>query len=156
MENSSAVIVLKSIHHQNSEKVARAIADVLNADIVTPEEATAEMISTYRLVGFGSGIYFGRFHSTLRECIKRMESSNTPQQAFIFSTAGMPCLQLLWHGPFKKQLSRRGFKVIGEFCCRGHDTVGPLWLIGGLNRGHPSDHDLSMAADFARELLSRL
>jgi hypothetical protein len=32
--------------------------------------------------------------------------------------------------------------------------VGPLWLIGGINRRHPNTSDLDRARSFAQQLLS--
>lgn len=52
---------------------------------------------------------------------------------FIFTTPGLPFLAKLWHWPLKTVLAKKGYDVIGEFACRGFDTWGPLWLIGGLN-----------------------
>ena len=67
---------------------------------------------------------------------------------------GLPLLTQFWHGPLKADLARRGFRVVGEFHCRGFDTWGPLGYIGGINRGHPDDRDLERAAGFARRLLA--
>ena len=47
-----------------------------------------------------------------------------------------------------------GFEVVAEFSCRGHDTFGPLWVLGGLNRKHPNIRDLKRAEAFARKLVS--
>jgi hypothetical protein len=44
--------------------------------------------------------------------------------------------------------------IIGEFACRGFDSWGPLFLIGGLNRHHPDARDLEQARQFARRLLT--
>jgi flavodoxin len=148
------LIICKSVHHQNTAKVARTIAEVLGADLCAPEAVDAESALDYDLIGFGSGVYFGRFHPALRQWIERLpDVSQFHHSAFVFSTAGLPSLWRLWHWQSKSQLSRKGFEVVGEFCCRGFDTVGPLWLLGGLNRGHPDERDLANAAAFAQRLL---
>jgi flavodoxin len=148
------LIILKSIHHQNTAKVVATIAEVLKADVVAPEDTPAEILRNYDLVGFASGIYFGRFHSAIRSWVDRLEPSTlaSPRSAFFVSTAGVSSLQRIWHWPLKKKLTRMGFTVIGEYCCRGHDTVGPLILVGGLNRHHPDGADLARAAAFAQQL----
>ena len=69
--------------------------------------------------------------------------------AFLFTTSGLSCLWKLWHAPFKKELAKKGFDVVGEFHCRGFDSWGPLWLTGGINRRHPDEQDLRRAAEFA-------
>jgi flavodoxin len=146
------LIVLHSHHHDNTRKVAEAIAGVLQADILAPPQATPDMLDRYTLVGFGSGIYFGRIAAELRRWIRQLPTSSTRRPAFVFSTSGLSCLTAIWHREPKRLLRQRGFEIVGEFGCRGFDTVGPLWLIGGLNRRHPDAADLARAEQFARTL----
>lgn len=83
-----ALIVYVSIHHKNTEKVAKAMADVLNADLSKPWKIKPAEVGKYDLVGFGSGIYWWRHHWALLRLVDnlpRMEG----KKAFIFSTAGM-------------------------------------------------------------------
>jgi len=149
------LIVCKSVHHQNTAKVARIIANVLDAEVCAPEEVLPAAIHNYDLVGFGSGIHFGRFHVALRQWINQLpDAVASRRRAFVFSTAGLPFLNRLWHRSLKQRLSNRGFDVVAEFCRHGFDTVGPLWLVGGLNRGHPDAVDLGNASTFARQLLA--
>lgn len=154
MGNGRTLIVCKSVHHQNTAKVARAIADVMQAEICVPEEVPYSKIDEYDLIGLGSGIYFGRFHSTLRHWVRGMPSHPSHRRrAFLFSTSGLSCLWRVWHWPLKAQLLKRGFDVVAEFHCRGFDTFGPLWLMGGINHRRPNEQDLQNAADFARNTL---
>jgi flavodoxin len=143
------LMIVVSLHHQNTRRVAQAIADVLQARIVAPEQVAATDLAAHDLVGFGSGIYFGRFHRSLRHWISQLSPSSEHPAAFLFSTAGLSSLRALWHWPLRKALTAKGFDVLADFCCRGYDTVGPLALIGGLNRGHPDARDLARAAEFA-------
>lgn len=156
MTSVRTLIVLKSSHHKNTARVAKSIAQLLQADVVAPEEVDATVLDDYDLVGFGSGIYFGMFHPALRRWVNQLETTASRRPAFLFSTAGLSFLNQIWHWWLKNKLSRKGFDVVGEFSCRGYDTVGPLWLVGGLNRGHPDDADLLQAANFARRLLDLL
>lgn len=55
-----------------------------------------------------------------------------------------------------RALQRAGSEIVGEFACRGWDTVGPLWLIGGINRRHPDERDIQRARDFAQSLSARM
>lgn len=151
------LIICKSVHHQNTAKVAHVMAEVLQADMVAPEDATHEMVQDYNLLGLGSGIYFGRFHSALRKWVRSLPvEPSERRQAFVFSTSGLAFLWPAWHWPLKVQLGKRGVAVVAEFHCRGFDTVGPLWLLGGLNRQHPDQADLNNAAAFARALRDKL
>ncbi len=146
------LIVVKSTHHQNTARVAQAMAGVLQADVVSPEDVLPEQMNQYDLVGFGSEIYFGRFHSKVRQLIRRLPPTEKSRPIFLFFTAGLPFLRRLWHWPVRRRLIKLGYLSVGEFGCRGFDTVGPLFLIGGLNRKHPDERDLTRARDFARQL----
>jgi flavodoxin len=145
------LIVYESVHHGNTERVARAIAEVLGAKLARPHEVSAADLLAYDLVGFGSGIYFGRHHRRLRRFVRRLPWTSKP--AFVFSTSGAPRKQ---HRALELLLWRRGFTLDGSFTCPGFDTVGPLRFIGGLNKGRPSAQDLEAARAFARDLLTRL
>ena len=56
------LIIYTSVHHGNTEKVAGVMASILNARLLQVKQATASMLDKYDLIGFGSGIYFGRHH----------------------------------------------------------------------------------------------
>jgi flavodoxin len=148
------LIVVKSLHHQNTAKVAHAIAEVLQADVCSPEDIPASKAGQYDLLGIGSGVYFGAFHRDLRTWLRTLDSCTLSRSAFIFSTSGLSCLYPVWHARSRRQLVSKGYRVIGDFSCRGWDTVGPLLFIGGLNRRHPDAYDLKRAADFARSMLT--
>ena len=78
MASLKALIVVKSIHHQNTLAVAQAMAEVMPAEICQPAEATNEKLSQYELIGFGSGVYFGMMH---RELLKMAVSPSAPMKA---------------------------------------------------------------------------
>lgn len=153
MSDPKSLLICASVHHHNTALVARRIADVLGGDVRSPAEVSASMLADYDLVGFGSGVYYGRFHESLWAWVRDLPDQDlTAKLAFVFSTSGLSCLWKLWHGSFTKGLARKGFDVVGEFHCRGFDSWGPLWLAGGINRRHPDDHDLERAAEFARRV----
>ena len=147
---NAARLILKSVHHGNTRAVAERIAEVLGASIADPDQSLPSCLSEARLIGFGSGIYYGRFHRSLRRWIANLpKDCGVGRLAFVYSTSGLPFLSAIYHRPLVRALERRGFEVVGEFACRGHDTFGPLWLMGGINRKHPDADDLARAASFA-------
>lgn len=152
MEKSAAVVYV-SVHHQNTRRIAEAIAEQLQADLFTVEEAEGVDFRNYQLVGLGSGIYFGRHHPSLRRFVDTWQKK--PEQVFLFSTAGLPFLQWLQHLSLRGRAIRNRLAVVDEFSCRGWDTVGPLWLMGGINRRHPNRNDVDRAREFARQLAIR-
>jgi len=55
-DKMKALLVVFSYHHKNTEKIAKAIAKVLDAQIKTPEQVDSEKLQQYDLIGFGAGI----------------------------------------------------------------------------------------------------
>ena len=150
-----ALFVVKSVHHLNTLRVAEAMADVIDARIVEPAAATRALVDECDLLGLGSGVYFGMLHSELRRWAADLPSTSESKPAIVFTTSGLPFLRSIWHAPIRRRLQRLGYQVVGEFGCRGFDTVGPLWLIGGLNRRHPDQADLDRARRFAESIAAR-
>ncbi len=67
----NALIIYKSYHYMNTEKVAKAMAEAINAKLVKVEDAQPEELAEYDLIGFGSGIYAGNAHKDLFALIER-------------------------------------------------------------------------------------
>jgi flavodoxin len=146
------LIIYVSVHHKNTEKIAKAMAEAVKAKIVRPDEVTDELISQYDLIGFGSGIYMWKHHQKLLELADRL-SSIKGKKAFIFSTSGANRNQ---HDKLREKLINKGFNIVGEFTCPGWDTVIPLFtLFGGINKGRPNETDINKAKEFIKELTKR-
>jgi len=146
------LIICKSIHHGNTQKIAEVIAKVLEAKLVKPEELDINTVTEYDLVGFGSGIYYGKHHKDLLSVVDNLFSVKN-KKAFIFSTSGTGEKNISRnHRLIREKLMAKGFTIAGEFSCRGWDSFGLLKLIGGINKGRPDEHDLRKAEDFARRL----
>ena len=146
------LIIYKSIHHGNTEKIAKVIADVLEAKLVKPEELDINMVAENDLVGFGSGIYYGKHHKDLLNVVNNLSSVKN-KKAFIFSTSGTGEKSINRNHRFLKgKLMAKGFTIVGEFSCRALDSFTLLKLIGGINKGKPDGNDFRKAEDFARSL----
>jgi flavodoxin len=144
-------IVYASIHHQNTREVAEVMAHELRASLLNVEQAMTSGLSDYDLVGLGSGIYFGRHHHSLLEMVAAWK--NAPEKVFLFSTAGLSILKWAQHSALRSAVRKKGARILGEFCCRGWDTVGPLRFLGGINRKRPDESDLARAREFADRML---
>ncbi len=146
-----SVIVYTSVHHNNTEKVARAMGGALGAEVVRAADATAETVASADLVGFGSGIYFNSHHKTLLSFAEGLpDRPSGSGRAFVFSTSGRGNKGS--HRKLKEILAKKGFAIAGEFACKGWDTYSIFKYIGGLNKGRPDGDDLEDAATFARGL----
>lgn len=141
------LIVYVSYHHNNTEKVARAIGEPLGATLVNPDSGVD--VSAFDLLGFGSGIYFAKHHESLLDYVKRLPTLK--KQSFIFSTHGIGLVRM-FHRPLKRALCEKECTIVGEFSCKGLDTVGPLKYIGGINKKRPNNMDLENAKMFAETL----
>jgi flavodoxin len=152
------LIIYVSIHHGNTEKIAKAIASVLEADMSKPAEVDASYVCNYDLIGFGSGIYFGKHHPSLFSLVHRLPSQNG-KGAFIFSTSGLRRIRLIhdFNKPLRHSLLAKGFRILGEFNCRGWDTY-PIWVkpFGGINKGKPGEKEVKEAELFALSLKKSL
>ncbi|MEN3184891.1 MAG: flavodoxin family protein [Atribacterota bacterium] len=144
-----SLVVVVSVHHGNTRKVALALAEALGSVVKEPEEVSEEEVLSCDLVGFGSGIYFGKFHRRLWGFVENLPHC-TGKKAFVFSTSGLGKRE--YNRPLEELLEKRGFVVLGSFACRGFDTFGPLRLVGGINKGRPGKGDLEDATRFAREM----
>ena len=153
------LIVYRSYHRMNTEKVARAMAEATGATLMKTEEVRPEDLDGYDLVGFGSGIYGGRHHKDLIALVERMPSREG-RRVFIFSTSGDAKDE--FHRPLRGALSGSGCRIVGEFRCRGEvsplgfnlNLKGGLGWLAGKNRGHPDGKDLTNARTFARGLVT--
>jgi flavodoxin len=117
------------------------------------KQVNANMLEQYNLIGFGSGIYFGKHHESLLDFVDKLPVMKN-KKAFIFSTSGLRKIPFVhdFDKPLRKRLQRKGFDIIGEFSCRGLDTYRATKLVGGVNKGRPDARDLQQAEDFAQSL----
>lgn len=146
------LIVYASFHHKNTEKIAKTIGSVFKAKVIPFSEVNYQEISKADLIGFGSGVYFSKFHKGLIGLVENLPQMN--KKVFLFSTSGVRKNFLLnrSHLHFKKILQEKKFKVIGEFNCLGFDNYGILKLFGGINRKRPNKKDIKKAKKFAQSI----
>ncbi|MEV6975914.1 flavodoxin family protein [Kitasatospora sp. NPDC093806] len=146
------VIVCASVSHGNTRRVADAMAEVLGgAKVVSPEQADLGELAAADLVGFGSGVRYGRLYSSLTDFAKALPTGQG--RVFVFATSGLPEPPLApVTRPLARLLEAKGYEVSGRFSCRALDTWAPFKLIGGLNKQRPNPDDLAAARTFAERL----
>ena len=69
------MIVCKSVHHGNTRLVAERFAAILQTSVSDPDDAAvpnSDDTGMIGMIGIGSGIYYGRFHKSIREWVKRL------------------------------------------------------------------------------------
>jgi flavodoxin len=156
-----SLLVLFSIHHNNTEKIANVFARVLDTQVKTPQQINPEELQGYSLIGFGSGIYDQKHHKGLLDLADNLPQV-TNRKAFIFSTSGVARKFALDksiddpHSPLREKLQSKGYMIVGEFNCAGFNTNSFLKLVGGMNKGKPNAEDLKRAEEFAQNLEQNL
>jgi len=152
-----SLLVLFSYHHNNTEKIANVIANVLDAQIKTPHQIQAEELQEYGLIGFGSGIYGEKHHKLLLDLADTLPQV-TNRKAFIFSTSAMTGKAKVAkdHSLLRGKLQSKGYVIVDEFACKGFNTNSFMKYFGGMNKGRPNAEDLKHAEEFAQNLKQKL
>lgn len=144
----NTLIICVSIHQDNTYKIAKVMSEALDANILEPEDVEADNLKDYDLIGFGSGIYWGRFYKRLRKFIKKLPALQE-KKVFLFGTTG--------HGdipskPIEKLLHKKGCIVVDKFSCLGYNTFFWSRFTGRSNEGRPNTEDFKKAGEFAESL----
>ena len=146
------ILIIKSTHQQNTLKVAEAMAEVAPLTIVELENARNYNFKEYDIVGFGSGIYYGKHD---KELIKFVETlCDKPAYSFVISTSGTNNYQK-YNKSLVKLLESKNQTVLGNFGCKGLDKFFIFKLFGGLNKGHPDETDFDAAQQFIIEVMEK-
>ncbi|MBR6543319.1 MAG: hypothetical protein IKT73_08960 [Anaerotignum sp.] len=74
------VIVYASTHHGNTKKLAEAIADSCEVALIDAEQVWQADLTEYDLIGFASGIDFGKFYPS----VERFLQENLPKDKKVF------------------------------------------------------------------------
>ena len=151
----SAVVIVSSIHHGNTRVIAEAIAEVLQATVQSPADVAADEVLENDLVGFGSGIYGAKHHASILELAESLPEADG-RACFLFSTAALTSerKRAADHKALRIILERKGYRIAGDFSCRGFNTNSFMKYLGGMNRGRPNAEDLVRAQSFAKRMLS--
>lgn len=119
-------IVYASTHHGNTRRLATAIARSGQVTLIDAMQNPDADLSPYELIGFASGIAFGKYYPQLMEFARRHLPEN--RKVFALHTAGSPRA-----GYAKELLSLVGERhcdCLGVYQCKGFDTFGPFKVLG--------------------------
>ena len=59
-------LVYASVHHKNTEKVVKAIAEKHpEIELIDATKTVLKDLASFDLIGFASGIFYGKFHKAL-------------------------------------------------------------------------------------------
>ena len=141
-------IAYYSQHHGNTKKLLDAIKDSGDVELINVVECKNEDLSDYDIIGFASGIYFGKFSRAVIEFARNNLPNN--KRVFLIFTYGT---KSDYTKGMKKIIEDKSCRLIGTYGCRGYDTFGPLKLIGGIAKGHPDENDIKGAIEFFSKII---
>ena len=145
------LIIYHSEHHGNTKKIAKAMAEKINADILKAADVNLNKFEEYDIVGFGSGVYNGKLHKELSEILSKLPQQDD-KKGFIFSTTGSKTYSSMAHERFRPMLEEKSFEIIGEFSCLGFDTA---LTKEGINKGRPNKQDIKDVEDFIVNIIKK-
>ena len=146
------LVVVESSHQGNTLSLANAMAEVSPVTVVKAADAPKYDFHDYDIVGFGSGIYFGKHDKGLMECADKLCGKDTC--AFVFSTSGTGEADKN-NSALVELLKKKGATVLGSFGCKGLDKFFVFKLMGGISKGHPDEQDLKNAQSFITDVMKK-
>lgn len=140
-------IVYASVHHGNTKKVVDAIAKEYVVDLIDATKIKFADLSEYDVIGFASGVYFGKFHRSVLDFAR--ENLPEDKKVFFISTYGSK----EGYAGIEKIAEDKNALIIDKFGCKGWDSFGVFALVGGIQKGHPNANELAEAVQFYRDLV---
>ena len=126
----------------------KAIAERHEVTLIDVLKEPAADLGGYDRIGLASGIYFSSFAKQ----ILMFAEQHLPEQKDVFLIATCGTKQKTYFGAIRKILAAKRCTEAGCYLCYGFDTFGPLKLLGGIAKGHPTDEEIAGAVRFYEEL----
>ena len=142
------VIVYASNHHGNTLKLVEAIAAEYDIDVIDAAVQQNANLSEYDLIGFASGIDFGKFY----ECVEQFLRDNLPEQKKVFFLYTCARNDHPFTETMRAAAEEKQSIILGEYGCRGYNTYGAWKIIGGMNKNHPNEKELHEVVQFYEKM----
>ncbi|MCR4764350.1 MAG: flavodoxin [Lachnospiraceae bacterium] len=81
---------------------------------------------------------------------KREVNLPSEKPVFFIATCGNPIKS--YFKSIRKVANDKRCNVLGEYLCLGFDTFGPFKLVGGIQKGHPTEKEIQDAVEFYQGL----
>lgn len=132
-------------------KIAEAIAEAAPITIVDVSEADRYNVGDYDIVGYGSGIYAGKFAKKILNHIEK--SIEDLKNVFIFSTSGTG--KEKYNEKLAAYFNEHGKNLLGSFACKGLCKWFIFAVGGGIAKGHPDIEDFEAAQTFIENVIEK-
>ena len=144
-----SLLIYASQHHGNTEKLVRYLAAQYDLTLVNAQETTQVDMEDYDLIGFASGIDFGRLYPSVSALAEQLPSGKA---VYVMYTCARD--QERYGKEIQKLAEKKGSRYLGKYACKGYNTYGPWKMIGGMNKGHPDEKELQAACVFYEQMRS--
>ena len=138
-----SMIVYASHHHGNTEKLVKHLANQYEITLINAEELSQITYEGYDLIGFASGIDFGKFYPAVTALAETL-----PAGKLIYALFTCAKDNGKYSDEIQKIAEKTGCTYLGKYGCKGYNTYGPWKLIGGMNKSHPDQEELTKACSF--------
>ena len=101
------------------------------------------------MIGFASGIDFGKFYDAVEQFLK----DNLPENKAVFFMYTCARDDKDFTYTIRTEAMKRHALLMGEYGCRGYNTYGAWKVIGGMNKHHPTKKELDGAVQFYELLI---
>lgn len=149
--NKKIAITYASTHHGNTYKLVKAIADTYGVDLIDATKQNSADLSSYDLIGFASGIDFGKFYGSIETFAKE----NLPSDKKVFFLYTCAQVRKGFTDSISEIADQKKAVILGEYGCKGFNTYGPWKVIGGMNKKHPTEDEIMQAVEFFRTCIER-
>lgn len=133
-----------SKHHGNTLKVISAMAEGRDVTLIDIRKRMSVHLEDYDCIGLASGIYGFEMAQELVSFVKQyMPKGKEVFFIYTYSFAKGNATKKI-----REVLLEKDCHVYGEFSCHGYTTVGPLALVKGIYKGHPTFEELAEGREF--------
>ena len=153
-----SLIIYDSVYKNNTEKIARVLANKIDADLLGLKESKGVIIEDYDLIGFGSGVYKETISSKLFDYIEKLNLRG--KDVFVFSTSGVG--MKFYNKKLIHLLESRGAICKASFACKGSFNSREFSdnkifeLMSKFAMGHPNNEDLIKAEKFVERIVRQI
>ena len=140
------VIIYASTHHGSTKKLVDSIAEKYDIDQIDATKQHYADLSEYDLIGFASGIDFGKFYDSVEQFLE----NNLPTGKRVFFLYTCAKVSNRFTETIKERAQKRDAIIVGEYGCKGYNTYGPWRLIGGMNKNQPTEKECDEAVRFVK------
>lgn len=147
---NKTAIVYASMHHGNTRKLVEAISSKHEVTLIDATNESNVDLTEYDMIGFASGIDFGKFYESVEKFLK----DNLPENKKVFFLYTCAKTGSNFTKTVKVAALDKGATVLGEYGCKGYNTYGPWKLIGGMNKNHPDVYEMNEVVQFYESLLA--